>query len=207
MLNYRGNWPALIEQARRISTSVVELSALHGEELPGLMRVLHEGIADQFSYASVHAPAKGWELDSSDLATCLATLPSSVSAVVVHPDTLIEPEAFRRLGALLVLENMEPRRATGRRVDELQKLFDLLPEARFCLDVAHAHLCDHSLDLAHDLIDEFADRLAQVHLSSIEEDGRHVPLRVNDAIAFEPLLDRCTGIPWILEALDQGSVS
>jgi hypothetical protein len=50
------------------------------------------------------------------------------------------------------------------------------------------------------LLDAFADRLAEVHISSIERDGEHVPLRAVDAEAFLPVLERCVGVPWVLEA-------
>ena len=56
------------------------------------------------------------------------------------------------------------------------------------------------MGLAHELLDAFADRLAEVHVSSIEPDGEHVPLRAADAEAFLPVLERCVGVPWVLEA-------
>ena len=46
---------------------------------------------------------------------------------------------------------MDKRKAVGRNVEELQKFFWVLPEARFCLDVGHArHRPD---DLNHGLPD------------------------------------------------------
>jgi hypothetical protein len=38
------------------------------------------------------------------------------------------------------------------------------------------------------------------HVSSIEPDGEHVTLRAADAEAFVPVLSRCVGVPWVLEA-------
>jgi hypothetical protein len=118
----------------------------------------------------------------------------------VHPETLGDPAAFADLGARLRLENMDTRKHDARTVEELGFYFEALPSARFCFDVAHAQLNDPSMRLAHDLLDAFADRLAEVHVSSIERDGEHVPLRAADAEAFLPVLARCTGVPWVLEA-------
>jgi hypothetical protein len=36
----RGSWPSLVDQATRVSTIAVELSALSGDELPGLVSYL-----------------------------------------------------------------------------------------------------------------------------------------------------------------------
>jgi hypothetical protein len=95
---------------------------------------------------------------------------------------------------------MDARKDDARTVAELARYFDALPDARFCFDVAHAQLNDPSLRLAHELLDAFGDRLAEVHVSSIEPDGDHVPLRAPDAEAFLPVLERCAGVPWVLEA-------
>ena len=134
------------------------------------------------------------------LATALGAIPAYVEGVVMHPETLGELDAFAELGARLRLENMDTRKADARDARELARYFDALPDARFCFDVAHAQLHDPSMRLAHELLDAFADRLAEVHVSSIEPDGEHVPLRAADAEAFLPVLERCAGVPWVLEA-------
>jgi hypothetical protein len=61
-------------------------------------------------------------------------------------------------------------------------------------------LNDASMSMAHDLLDAFGDRLAEVHISSILPSGTHVPLEWEDLAVFEPVLKRCAGVPWILEA-------
>ena len=94
---------------------------------------------------------------------------------------------------------MDARKPSGRTVAELAPLFAALPEAGFCLDVAHAHTVDPSMALAADLLDAFRARLREVHLSSIR-DGGHVTLTPEDERAFAPHLDRCRDVPWILEA-------
>jgi hypothetical protein len=95
---------------------------------------------------------------------------------------------------------MDTRKDDARTVVELERYFTLLPAARFCFDVAHAQLHDPTMGLAHELLDAFGDRLVEVHLSSIEPSGAHVPLRAEDAETFQPVLERCVGVPWVLEA-------
>ena len=114
---------------------------------------------------------------------------------------MTEPEAWRPLGRRLVLENMDPRKGSGQTPEDLARLFAVLPEAGFCLDVAHAGAVDESMRLAHRLLDVHGDRLRQVHLSSLRA-GRssHVALYRKDEQRFWPVLRRCPDVPWILEA-------
>ncbi|MGN6189495.1 MAG: hypothetical protein ACTHOE_11385 [Conexibacter sp.] len=200
MVGARGDWPRLVAAAETCSLDVVELSALSAHELPSLLRFLDEAGELPFGHVSVHGPSKGWDGTPAALATALGAIPGSVDGIVLHPETLGDVAAFADLGARLRLENMDTRKRDARTADELTRYFAALPDARFCFDVAHAQLHDPSLGLAHELIDAFADRLAEVHVSSIEPDGEHVPLRASDAEAFLPVLERCAGVPWVLEA-------
>lgn len=200
MVGARGDWPRLAAAAEVLSDDVVELSALSARELPGLISFLEDVPELPFRHVSVHGPSKGWEGTPQELVELLLELPEAVSGIVMHPETLGDAGVFAQLGSSLRLENMDPRKHDARDATELARYFEALPQARFCLDVAHAQLHDPTMALAHELVDAFADRLAEVHLSSIETDGRHVPLRTEDAEAFLPVLERCAGVPWILEA-------
>lgn len=200
MVGARGDWPRLVAAAETCSLDVVELSALSASELPGLLRFLAEADVLPFGHVSVHGPSKGWDGTPGALATALAAVPAQVDGIVMHPETLGEALAFADLGGRLRLENMDTRKDDARTVAELERYFELLPAARFCFDVAHAQLHDPSMGLAHELLDAFGERLAEVHVSSIEPSGDHVPLRAADAEAFLPVLERCAGVPWVLEA-------
>jgi sugar phosphate isomerase/epimerase len=195
----RGDWPALVAEACRISTFAVELSAISGDELPGLIAYLRAKPRLPFRYLSVHAPVKAREPDESASVTMLVGLPLWVRSVVAHPDALSDLVLYRALGTRLVLENMDDRKITGRVADELETFFEELPDAGFCLDVAHARSIGPTMDAAHDLLDRFRSRLRHVHLSSLT-DGHHVPLSEDDEQLFIEVLDRCRDVPWILEA-------
>ncbi|HEX5147272.1 MAG TPA: hypothetical protein VFV85_09625 [Conexibacter sp.] len=200
MVGARGDWPRLVETAERCSLDVVELSALSARELPGLLRFLADAGELPFGHVSVHGPSKGWDATPAALATALGSIPAAVDGIVLHPETLGDAAAFADLGGRLRLENMDTRKDDARTVAELERFFAALPAARFCFDIAHAQLHDPAMGFAHELLDAFADRLAEVHISSIELDGEHVPLRAADAEAFLPVLERCVGVPWVLEA-------
>jgi hypothetical protein len=201
MEELRDDWEGLVHAAHRFSEGAVELSALSACELPGLSAMLQrEGVPTFFAHVTVHGPAKGdWGSDAS-LATRLAALPAGVEGIVLHPETLMEPACFSAVGSRLLLENMDPTKDDGRTVEELGRYFEELPQAGLCLDIAHAWLMDPSLALAHALLDAFGDRLREVHVSSIMPDGRHIPLRLADAVKFVPVLQRCRDVPWIFEA-------
>jgi sugar phosphate isomerase/epimerase len=200
MVGARGDWPRLAAAAEVLSDDVVELSALSARELPGLVSFLDDVPELPFRHVSVHGPSKGWDGSAEALAEALAELPDCVEGVVMHPETLGDARAFAALGRRLRLENMDTRKSDARTAAELVRYFEALPAARFCFDVAHAQLHDPTMALAHELIDAFADRLVEVHLSSIQPNGAHVPLRPEDAEAFLPVLGRCVGVPWVLEA-------
>lgn len=196
----RGDWEALVEEAIETSSFAVELAALAEDELPGLQRFLARAPALPFRYLSVHAPVKHRRMGEEELVARLADLPPWVDAIVVHPDVIDEPARYLRLGAALVIENMDPRKGLGRTADELSPLLAELPEAGFCFDVAHAAAVDPTMVEAQRLLDRFGGRLRHLHVSSLDERCRHEPLADADEAAWTHVLRRCRDVPWILEA-------
>ena len=194
----RGDWPALVDRALSVSTFAVELAALDEAELPAVEQYLLSRPPLPFRYLSLHAPSKSRRMPEPELIARLAALRGCVDAIVVHPDTLEDPAAWRALGPALVLENMDPRKLDGRTTAELERYFGLLPEAGLCLDVAHAAAI--APDEGERLLDAFAGRLRHLHVSSLDSDCRHTALDPADERAWEPLLRRCRDVPWILEA-------
>jgi len=200
--NY-GEWPEMVAAATAISTAAVELSALSEPELPSLVEFLIDGPALPFLFVSVHAPTKARRWPEADLVDMLLRLTRRVDAIVMHPDAIDDPAHYRSLGSALVLENMDDRKAVGQTAAHLTPYFDELPDAGLCFDVAHAASVDHTLAVAHELLDVHGHRLRHVHLSSLDEDSHHRSLTSADTLRFTPLLDRCRDVPWILEAPPQ----
>lgn len=140
MAGHRGDWPKLVEEASRISSFAVELTALGEEELPGLLRFLESEPPLPFRYISVHGPSKGRLMPEDELVACLVGLPAFVSAVVLHPDQMEDPARYAPLGSRLLVENMDSRKVAGKDGDELELIFGILPEAGFCFDIAHENM-------------------------------------------------------------------
>jgi Xylose isomerase-like TIM barrel len=200
MTEAHGNWSALVEQAAATSSFAVELSAISEPELPGLLAYLAEAPSLPFHFVSVHAPSKQRTLREEALVAQLARLPAWIDAVVVHPDVIDDVGVYRRLGRALVLENMDTRKASGQTAEQLAVLFSELPNAGLCFDVAHAGAVDHSLEGGMEILNRFGNRLRHVHISSLDDDLHHVPLTIEDEERFARVLDRCSDVPWILEA-------
>jgi len=197
----RGHWEDLAERAAMESWLAVELSALSLHELPGLIDFLADVNGWPFEYTSVHAPSKGLgAIDDAGLVAMLSELPPWLDAIVVHPDTVRDLRAFRRLGRTLVLENMDARKRTGRTAAELAPLWEALPDAGLCFDIAHAKAVDPALACGAEILARFGHRLRHVHLSSLDEGSHHVPLTEEDEVQFATLLAQCRDVPWILEA-------
>jgi hypothetical protein len=195
----RGDWQGLLQTVERTSTFATELAALSEPELEGLRNFLVQSGPLPFRYLSVHAPVKHLSVGEEEMISWLQALPLEVNAIVAHPDTIEDPGLYRLLGKRLVIENMDARKATGRTAEELKPVFAELPQAGFCFDIAHAWSIDPTMELASELLDHFGDRLRHVHLSSLEN-GKHVPVLPEHDLLFQPLLDRCRDVPWILEA-------
>ena len=193
-----GDWPELVRKACAVSSHAIELAALEADELPALAAFLADRPRLPFRYVSVHAPVKGVSGSDAERAAALARLPLFVRSIIVHPDLITDPAPYRALGRRIVVENMDVRKDDGRTAAELAPLLAELPEAGFCLDVAHVHTLDPSMALGVELLDAFRGRLRQVHLSSIRE-GSHTSLTADDEALFAPLLARCRDVPWILE--------
>jgi hypothetical protein len=194
-----GDWPALVRAACGVSTHAVELAALDAPELESLAAYFAGRPPLPFRHLSVHAPIKGALGTDAEQVAALRALPQEVRTLIAHPDLVADPTPWRALGRRVVFENMDDRKAFGRTADDLDALFAAVPEAGFCLDIAHAHTNDPSLELATELLDRFRGRLREVHLSSIRG-GAHVSLTAEDEVLFVPVLARCRDVPWILEA-------
>lgn len=202
----REDWPNALAEAEQFGAAV-ELSALSLSELPGLTAFLagdHPalGYLTRACHVSVHGPVKGLTGDWEGVTRQLEALPRQIGSIIMHPDTLSE-EAYaplRRLGSRLVLENMDCRKDTCKTALELTPVFASLPEAGFCLDVAHVWSVDQTLALGQDLLDAFGSRLREVHVSGIELDGKHRPTTQADLERYAPLLDQVGHVPWIFES-------
>ncbi|MDX0986467.1 hypothetical protein GHK29_34075 [Sinorhizobium medicae] len=195
-----------LELLDKTHTNAVELSALRVSELPALMAALPsrlEKLRQRYEYISFHAPTN-FE-DERALVAQLKTIVDMEMNIIVHPDTLRDLTCWRALGTRLCLENMDSRKPVGRTVGELQVVFDELPEARLCFDIAHARQVDSSMTEGFRILETFGDRLSQVHLSEINSVGRHFPMSFAAKRAYEPFAERLVDVPVIIESIVEGT--
>jgi hypothetical protein len=198
----RDDWLRAVNRARAEGWRFLELTAIFETMLPPLAAFLdeHRPLLDTFDRVSLHAPVR-----SEAPAATIGTIESlSLDAdVIFHPDAWGDEASVDRLGAHVVFENMDVVKEFGRSVADLDRVFAAHPDAGLCLDVAHVWTNDRSLQLGHDLLDAFAGRLRQLHVSGIEPDGTHRTTTQDDLELYRPLLERCAGVPWILEAVTE----
>ncbi len=190
-----------VEILRRKRVTFIELSALRQHELSPLVTALDELDLRTFEYVSVHAPSR---IDTGTETKVLALLEKVLERrwpIVVHPDVVTDFRAWRRFGDLLLVENMDKRKNCGRTVQELEAVFENLPEANLCLDLGHAQQVDTTMTEAKLILNRFRSRLRQLHLSEVSTSHTHNPLSIESTLAFQNIsADIPVDIPVILES-------
>jgi hypothetical protein len=69
--------------------------------------------------------------------------------------------------------------------DDLERLFERLPEASFCFDFAHARQVDPTLIEARKMLCRFKFRLRQLHLSEVNSVSKHERLSLAAMMAIQ----------------------
>lgn len=178
----RSDFRAALSMLARAGTNAVELSALRLAELAPLLEAVPTLDLSPFRSISVHAPSAFPPEQEAEIASALRSVVVERDwPVVVHPDAIHRFDAWTGFGRLLCIENMDKRKPIGRNVGELAAIFDRLPDASLCFDIAHARQVDPSMTEAFCILREFGPRIAQVHVSEVGVDSRHTRL-TNGAI-------------------------
>jgi hypothetical protein len=189
--------------AAEAGLAALELSALRREELGPLVAALDELEADLalFRDVSFHAPSAFEPEDEARVVALLERVWERGIPIVVHPDVLRTDALWRRFGDGLRIENMDLRKPRGQTASDLAPFFTRLPEARFCLDLAHARQVDPTMAEAERLLLTFLARLDEIHLSHVDQDSRHhrlSPEAVADYQDLAPLVP--DWVPLVLES-------
>ena len=184
-------------------TTVIELSALREQELPALMGALDRLHLDGYQYVSVHAPSRLRMMKEAAVADLLRPCIHRGWSVVLHPDAIEDHGCWRDFGRLLCLENMDKRKEAGRTATELRRHFHELPEASMCLDLAHARQVDPTLGIAREIIREYGDKIAQLHVSELDVHSHHEPLSMAAVWAIREIAHLLPQCPVILESMVQ----
>jgi len=201
----RGNYRRALDWMRDSESDAVEISALRFDELEPTVRDLEHLDLDRFLCISFHAPSSFDEAQEEEVLRWLEPVRARGWNIVVHPDVIYTPSRWAFLGEQLLIENMDRRKRIGRTVKELACLFESLPKARFCLDVAHARQIDTTLTLLFALFHEFVDRIAEIHISELDSRCRHRAMSRWAVMDYQALpWHRISSVPVIIESmLDQ----
>lgn len=189
-----------LEVLKGSNANAIELSALRRHELEPLAAAVNNLDLSQFDYISVHAPGTFDLADELQVIKLLEVFAKNNWPIIIHPDTIKSIEQWRTFGRLLLIENMDSRKPTGRSCVELERLFDQLPESRFCFDIAHARQYDSTMNEAKNMINKFKSLITQLHISDVDNNSIHRRLSsaaINDFQKVSKLIPQ--DVPVIIE--------
>ena len=161
---------------RQNNLIAVELSALRENEVHELIDNIDSMDLSMFEYISFHAPSKIESITEKHLVNLLLKVANKGWPVIVHPDIIQDMYLWKKLGQFLCLENMDKRKSIGQTCKDLETLFTYLPDATFCIDVAHSKQIDPTMLETKCMLIKFKNRLKQVHLSEVNSSSKHESL-------------------------------
>lgn len=91
----------------------------------------------QLPVVALHAPGVDIGRPTSQLVARLADAIPDVP-IVAHPDVMGDLLAWRHLGSRLLVETMDPGKATGSTIAQIDAILEQLPAAGVCVDVSHS---------------------------------------------------------------------
>ena len=196
----KGDFRCALRILREAEVWVVELSALRWWELKPLVSGIATEDLSRFRYIAVHAPSRYERTEERGIVSQLMGLSERGWSIVAHPDAIFDFELWKPFRDNLLVENMDMRKHVGRNVQELDRVFNLLPDARFCLDAGHARQVDPTMSEAIALLSHFGTRLRQLHVSEVSTTSHHERLTMASVLAFGKLAPLVPNdVPLILE--------
>jgi hypothetical protein len=194
-------WEALRLLDLFTAATCIELSALRLHEVEVLARAIPRMDLSRYQYVSVHAPSSYSAAEEPWLVSLLDKSLPKAWPIILHPDAICNPSLWRSLGSRVAIENMDRRKSIGRTATELTQTFELLPAARFCFDIGHARQWDTSMLESFYILNSFASRLVQVHISEVNSESQHDPLSYGSKLAFRSVASLIPNyVPLIIES-------
>ena len=197
-----GNYIKALRMMENSSSNAIELSALREEELNPLLKALPSLELKKYSYCSFHAPGKLSHFSEKKLVEQLLKIAENKCYIILHPDIISDFSLWRKFDSWLCIENMDKRKSTGRTAEELMWIFDQLPEASFCFDIGHARQVDPTMLEANLILNQFKNRIKQLHVSEVNSNSIHEPLSLQGIWVYYEFLMQLNNkneIPIILE--------
>lgn len=178
----------------------IELSALRESELLPLVESVDALDLSQFMYVAVHAPSQVGSNSEREIVSLLARIRDRHWPIILHPDAVQDWSQWKGFGNILCIENMDKRKSIGRTAEELDGIFQKVPDASFCFDIGHARQVDSTMTEAYVMLKAFSARLRQVHLSEVNTRSKHDPLSYGSILAFREVAHLIPeSVPIILE--------
>ena len=191
-----------LDLTREARLPAVELSALRETEVIPLLEAVPRLPLDAFDFVSFHAPSRLQTMSENDLIDQVTAIRDRNWPIVLHPDVISEIDHWAVLEDSVLLENVDQRKSVARTAAEMRPFFDALPKARFCFDIAHARQVDPTMSVAVELLMEFGDRLAQIHISELDADCRHVAMSSAAVNAYQRIASLIPDdVPVIIESM------
>lgn len=184
----------------KTTVNAIELSALRQPELLPLVSSLERLDLRGFVYISLHAPSRMSVEEEREAIGLLRSVAERRWPIIVHPDAVNDWSLWRAFGELLLVENMDKRKPTGRTAQELSRIFEHLPAASLCFDLGHARQVDPTMTEATVILQQFRDRIKQLHVSEVDSESKHDRLSFESILAFQKVANLLPqNIPTILE--------
>ena len=161
-----------LEELQGQPVDSIELSALRYPELRPLLNALGALKLASYKYKSIHAPSSFDADQEVEIVDLLRRFVPGSWPIILHPDTIHDFSAWRVFGKQLAIENMDRRKPIGRTLEELNIIFEKLPEAMLCFDIGHARQCDTTMTEAYRILRAYSSRLCQIHVSEVNTASR-----------------------------------
>jgi hypothetical protein len=185
----KGDYLRALHILDEMNISTIEISALRERELIPLVNSL-EGIStEKYKKICFHTPGKLENLTEIQLLNVLEPVIDKGWPIIAHPDIITNYKLWNKLGAQLCIENMDARKHTGRDVNELKQIFNVLPSASLCFDIGHARQIDRTMHTGVMIVHEFKERIKVIHYSEVDMTGAHKRASVMAMLAFQPVFE------------------
>ena len=197
----KSDFQRALAMLRANHVQAVELSALRQDELIPLVEQLDGLDLKEFEYKAFHAPSLMDRDFESVAISALEEVAMRAWPIIVHPDAMHRPSQWARFGDRLYIENMDKRKAIGQTVADLAEIFDALPQASLCFDIGHARQVDPTMSEAAAILQRYAARVKQLHVSEVNSQSKHDPLSFESVLAFQKVSHLVPeNVPVILES-------
>lgn len=190
-----------IDIYRSCGNDVIEICINNLSEVSKLPRIV--SYINDFAYKSIHLPndiAYKNDERTKRLLDVVSDYYKEINAnlILVHPDIVEDWEIFNPYKLNWAVENMDKEKQKYKTVSDLAEFFKTKPDWKLVLDLNHCYTNDKTMKLARDMIDQFKNKISEIHLSGYI--NLHDPL-------FQTkqnfILDYCkeTDVPIVIESV------